>query len=420
MAIRSGIGIGAAQVADTSNIMNAYGRQIAQQQKAQALQAEREAKSAEKYNEELADIMASYKTTGARDIDIPEITAAYNQIKEYNSQANKIKDSERPLFKATIKNMMNTVNETSLRSKELEGRTYSIASTVAQNPWDYDPKVIQDIDYIKKTPISKLGAMSNVSPLDYQRLPNFETINNIYKDTYGIGEKNSKFIEELREGGKRRNLSRVGEDVIKTDLIQRFTNSPEATKAISYRYSKQFGKQPTDEDLTNYIMDEYKAKYGLDYLGEIKDLKEARGEGGTSESDKLSYRQQIVGGAIQGDDASIEKMRAQLPSGSKITKMKSIAIPGKSKGGYPLLKIYIPSTDKQDEINEVINLASGEPGIRFNQLLNNYSGETVPYSKFGIKGAKPRGEQFVTPKRSVTKPKKELTWAERQAAKNKK
>ena len=55
MAIRSGIGIGGAQVIDTRDIMSASARQIAQQQKAQALQAEREAKSSEKYNEELAD-----------------------------------------------------------------------------------------------------------------------------------------------------------------------------------------------------------------------------------------------------------------------------------------------------------------------------------------------------------------------------
>jgi hypothetical protein len=394
--------------------MNAYGRQIAQQQKAQALQAEKEAKSAEKYNEELADIMASYKTTGARDIDIPEITAAYNQIKEYNSQANKIKDSERPLFKATIKNMMNTVNETSLRSKELEGRTYTIASTVAQNPWDYDSKVIQDLDYIKKTPISKLGAMSNVSPLDYQRLPNFETINNIYKDTYGIGEKNSKFIEELREGGKRRNLSRVGEDVIKTDLIQRFTNSPEATKAISYRYSKQFGKQPTNEDLTNYIMDEYKAKYGLDYLGEIKDLeKTGGGKGAGDEQDKYTYRQQIIQGALNNDPTFINKMKAALPTGTKIEPLVSVSGKNGAKGGYKSLKITLPSfIDNQGNAvqgtTEVIEASRGEGAIKLNRILNTYTGEKISDSKLGISGGRAAGKLYkpkvTTPNSKENKP----------------
>jgi hypothetical protein len=212
----------------------------------------------------------------------------------------------------------------------------------------------------------------------------------------GYDENSVSFVKELKENGKRRNLSSVGEDVIKTDLIQRFTNSPEALNAISYRYSKQFGVQPTNEDLTNYIMDEYKAKYGLDYLGEIKDLERPRSGSGTSDSDKLSYRQQIVGGVLQLDPASISKMQAQLPSGSKVESLLSRKIEGVSKGGYPLYKVRvtIPGNDKNDPISEVIDLKTGEPAIRFNQLLNEYSGETVSYSKFGIEGAKPRGEQF--------------------------
>jgi hypothetical protein len=48
MAIKTGIGVGAAQVFDTSGIMNTYARQQAQQQKIQAAQAQREFLSAEK------------------------------------------------------------------------------------------------------------------------------------------------------------------------------------------------------------------------------------------------------------------------------------------------------------------------------------------------------------------------------------
>jgi len=408
MAIRSGIGIGGAQVIDTRDIMSASARQIAQQQKAQALQAEKEAKSAEKYNEELADIMASYKTTGARDIDIPEINAAYNQIKEYYSQSNKIKDSERPLFKATIKNMMNTVNDTSLRSKELEGRTYTTASRIAQNPWDYDSKVIQDLDYVKKTPISKLGALANLDPSTYERLPNFGTIDKIMADVYEIGKNKADFIEQRTEKGQRFNVSRVDPTVIKDNLVLGLRSSPEAMKAISYRFSKQFGKQPTEQDLNNFIMDDYKTKYNLEYKGPPKDLERPRGDGGGAEADKLSYRQQLIGGAMQLDPASLSKMQAQLPSGSKIDPLLSKKIEGYSKGGYPIYKVRvtIPGTDTRPGISEIIDLKTGEPGIRFNQLLNEYSGETVSYSKFGIEGAKPRGQQFEPPKPRVTTPKK--------------
>jgi len=425
MAIKTGIGVGAAQIADTSGIMNAYGRQIAQQQRVAAAQAQRDFLSAEKekeraeraaakFDEDLADIMASAKLGGIRNIDVEEITKAYNEVKDFYSKAGSLKDSEKPLFRAELRNRMNTINDAAINSKEVEKRRYDIASKVAQNPWDYDPKVIQDLDYINKTPLSKLGGMANMDIMNYQRLPNFGLIDTIIDDTYDLGKENAKFAAQVFEKGQRYKVKRVEPAFIRDNLIQKFTTSPEALRAISNLYSRELGKQPTNEELTNYIMDKYKTKHSFDYVGEPLDLERPRDS--SSDQDKLSYRQQIISGAIQGDDDSIEKMRAQLPSGSKITKKISIAIPGVSKGGYPLLEIYIPSTDKQEEINEVINLASGEPGIRFNQLLNNYSGETISYSKFGIEGAKPRGNQFITPKRTVTKAKKELTWAEKQKA----
>ena len=112
MAIKTGIGVGAAQIFDTSGIMNAYGRQIAQQQKIQAAQAQREFLSAEKekeraeraaakFDEDIADIMASAKLGGIRDRDVEEITKAYNEVKDFYSKSGSLKDSEKPLFKFT-------------------------------------------------------------------------------------------------------------------------------------------------------------------------------------------------------------------------------------------------------------------------------------------------------------------------------
>lgn len=415
MAIRSGIGIGAAQIADTSNIMNAYGRQIAQQQKAQALQAEREAKSAEKYNEELADLMASVKTEGARDIDVPDITNAYNQIKEYYSQSSKLKDSDKPLFRAELKNKINGLNEFAQRSNKFSKDLFAMSSEIAKNEWDYEPASVAELNKMSQTTLKQLGANAVIDPMRFKRLPNFGLIDTIIDKTYKLGEENAKFVGEVREKDKRRNLSRVDPAVIQNNLIQQFTSSPEAIKAISSLYVRELGKQPTDQDLTNYIMDKYKTKHGFDYLGEIKDLQRPRaGTGGGAEQDKLSYRQQVVGGALQKDPESIEKIRAQLPSGAKITPMTSKAIPGKSKGGYPLLRVVIPGGGLKPDIDEVINLASGQPGIRLNQLINEYSGENVPYSKFGISGARPRGEQFEPPKPRVTTPAKTNTKSKKQ------
>ncbi len=301
MAIRTGIGVGAAQIADTSGIMNAYARQIAQQQRAQAAQAQREFLSAEKekerseraaakFDEDLADIMASAKLGGIRNIDVEEITKAYNEVKDFYSKSGSLKDSEKPLFRAELRSRMNTINDAAINSKELDKKVYDIASRVSQNPWDYDPKVRQDLDYINKTPLSKLGSFANVDIMNYQRLPNFGLIDTIIDDTYKIGKENAKFVGEIRDKGKRFNVEKVDPAVIQNNLVQRFTTSPEAMKAISNLYSRELGKQPTDQELTNYIMDKYKTKHSFDYVGEPLDLERPRGGGSEAES---TYNQPI-------------------------------------------------------------------------------------------------------------------------------
>ena len=291
MAIRTGIGVGAAQIADTSGIMNAYARQIAQQQRAQAAQAQREFLSAEKekeraeraaakFDEDLADIMASAKLGGIRDVDVPEITKAYNEVKEFYSKSGSLKDSQKPLFRAELRNRMNTINDAAINSKEVEKKRYATAAKVSENPWDYDPKVIQDLDYVNKTPLSKLGGMANMDPLNYQKLPNFGLIDTIIDDTYDLGKENAKFAGQVFEKGQRFKVKRVEPALIRDNLIQKFTTSPEALRAISNLYSRELGKQPTNEELTNYIMDKYKTKHSFDYIGEPLDLKEPKSDGG--------------------------------------------------------------------------------------------------------------------------------------------
>lgn len=408
MAIRSGIGIGGAQVIDTRDIMSASARQIAQQQKAQALQAEKEAKASEKFNEDLADIMASYKTTGARDIDIPEITAAYNQIKEYHSQSNKVKEAERPLFKATVKNMMNTVNDTSLRSKELEGRTYTTASRIAQNPWDYDSKVIQDLDYVKKTPISKLGALANLDPSTYERLPNFGTIDKIMADVYEIGKNKADFIEQITEKGQRFNVSRVDPAVIQDNLVLGLRSSPEAMKAVNYRFSKQFGKQPTEQDLTNFMMDDYKTKYNLEYTSAPKDLERPRAAAKLTNDDIFAG---WIKGAFTKDNAeSVKNLRSasgqkikiiDKPDGTFVVEYKPMIDVG--KGGVPIL---IESPEPKTEIAT----NPGElAGILTDAGVKGTNAKLI--SKVGGSYRSPTTAK--APASNTAK--KELTWAEKQA-----
>ena len=414
MAIRTGIGVGAAQIADTSGIMNAYARQIAQQQRAQAAQAQREFLSAEKekerseraaakFDEDLADIMASAKLGGIRNIDVEEITKAYNEVKDFYSKSGSLKDSEKPLFRAELRNRMNTINDAAINSKELDKKVYDIASRVSQNPWDYDPKVRQDLDFINKTPLSKLGSFANVDIMNYQRLPNFGLIDTIIDDTYDLGKENAKFAGQVFEKGQRLKVKRIGQDFIQNNLIQRFTSSPEAIRAISNLYSRELGKQPTDQELTNYIMDKYKTKHSFDYVGEPLDLKESK-ESTDAEKTENVYSN-YINKTIAGDTKAMKQLEAL------------------GGGNYTLTVSPMDNRFLRITPNKKIKYTSDSgASVEFET-----DGKSIDINRDGTKlfkylqkfGIRPSGSKAVSKLKDNTT-KKELTWAERQANKNKK
>ena len=415
MAIKTGIGVGAAQIADTSNIMNAYARQIAQQQRADAILAERQAKEAAalaerrekedaRYNEELADLIAGVKTEGARDEDLPDITNSYNEIKELYRKATSIKDpAQKAMFRAEIGKNIKSLNEYAQRSNKFSKDLFTLGSDIAKNEWDYDPASVSYLNKIKRLSLKELGQESVLDPLKFKRLPNFGLIDTVIDDVYKIGKEQAQFAGEKLEKGKRFNVNRVDPVIIQNNLIQRIQNNPEVAAAVKSLYVRETGdNEITGEKLTNFIKSKYETKHGYDYIGEARDLKEPKGSGDGDNQDKYTYRQQIITGALNNDNASINKILAALPVGSKIVPM--ISIKGKSnqgdaKGGYKQLQITIPQGfdakgNPLPELNQIVEASRGEGVIKLNRILNTYTGENISDSKLGIKGGKTAGEQI--------------------------
>ncbi len=418
MAIKTGIGVGAAQIADTSGIMNTYARQQAQAQREQAIQSQREYLSAEKateraereaarFDENLEDIMASAKTSGARDVDFQDITKSYNEIKDFYSKAGSLKDSDKPLFRAELRNRINSLNEYAQRSEKLSKDALAISSDIAKNEWDYDPASVADINDILKTPLSKLGERANIDPQRYKRLPNFGLIDTIIDDTYKIGKENAKFAGEIFDKGKRFNVEKVDPAFIQNNLVQRFTSSPEALKAVSSLYVRELGKQPTNEELTSYIVDKYKTKHGFDYVGEARDLKEAKE---TTDAEKTeSVYADYVNRAVGGDTKAWRQLEA-LGGGNFVLAPSPL--------GDRYLRVIPNKTQK-------IPLEGGmfyERQIEAKPIdINRDATKLFKYlQKYNIKPSGSKSVSKLKDNTTSTPNKKELTWVEKQDAKNKK
>ena len=345
MAIRTGIGVGAAQIADTSNIMNAYARQVAQQQKAQALQAEREAKAQAKYEEDLADLIASVKTEGIRDVDIPDITNAYNELKEFYSKSGSIKDKDKPLFRAELMSRAKSINESAARSKKLANDIADISNDMARNEWDYDPNSIIEIKEIYRTPLSKLGARAVIDPLRYKRQADPTLIIKAIDDVYKLGEANATPSGQIVDkSGLKYSVKKVDPAFISDALVQRIQNDPQAMQSLSVLYRRTFpgDNNPTPEKLTGFLKDQYETRYKYDYLGNAMQPRVGRSGGGKATNDEL-FSTWINGAFTEDYKNSIENLNtlagnnakiSYTPEGIKTTYKPIINVGG---GGVPFL-----------------------------------------------------------------------------------
>jgi hypothetical protein len=395
--------------------MNTYAKQVAQEQKAQALQAEKQAKEDAAYNEKLADLISGVKSEGIRNIDLPDFTKSYLDLKEIYRKAASSKDPvEKQLYMSTINNGVNSLREYAYRSKDLDGKVYKTASDIANNRWDYEPQSIDYLERIKSTPLNKLGAESSFDPMQIKKAPNVKLIENILDDTYKRGKDKAELTNRINRLGQNINIFSVEPGVIQNNLVQRIQNDPEAYSAVKSLYEKtKQDKDITGEKLTNFIKELYETKYNYEYKGAPKDLKTSGGGSGGGAGGKTEeLYSALVNRGSTGDGEAWRELNA-LGGGnytiyndlkdSSVIKIKPAKTININEDGVSFkletngAPISIPKNNPQ-KLFEVLQKFGVRPsGVKSSSRLNKPSGG-------GVKQA----------------PKKELTWAEKQAAKNKK
>jgi|VirMetMinimDraft_7_1064189.scaffolds.fasta_scaffold18442_3 hypothetical protein len=379
MPIRSGIGIGEAQVFDTSGLANQYARQVASQQKAQATQAEIQRKASEKYNEELADLIANVKTEGARDNDVPDITKAYNDIKDFYSKSAQLKDTDKPLFRAELRNRINSLNEFAQRSNKLSKDVASMSGEIAKNEWDYDPNSVSELRRINQTPLKQLGADAVIDPMKYKRLPNFKMIDDILDSTYDLGKENATYTGDITSKGKTISVSKISPEFINNSLVQSIQNSPEAGYALKSLYTKTTGDtEPTGEKLMSFLNKQYETRHKYDYEGSPKEIPTGpvTPQSEIAQAKLLKDRVNNIKSLVEGKDQTVfESLKSSLPPSSTL---KWLKVGDKTIGMYiKVPKTYDEYGDPISEINQKIDFTKGDPYKTINVIMGRYFGKKI-------------------------------------------
>jgi len=267
MPIKSGIGFGEAQIYNQpSVIVNTYGKLLQQQAQENA-----------KFQNELADLISKVKTEGARDIDKPLITKAYDEIKDLYRQASSVRNSsERNLIRSKLTAGIQSLNEAAGRSVE-EAKLYkdTLGRVATTGQFLYDPKKLNDFKQRISKPITQLTAFN---PLDLERIPDDSIRDKAFDNIYT--ELKNKSVYQTRKigGGKEQEVGVVNPTVVTANIIERIGKSPEWLNLATRNYVQANpDKEPKIEDIIDNEVKLYMTRRGNEYVGSPSRIPKATG-----------------------------------------------------------------------------------------------------------------------------------------------
>lgn len=388
MPIKSGIGFGEAQVYNQpSALVNTYGKLLQQQAQENA-----------KFQNELVDLISKVKTEGARDIDKPLITKAYDEIKDLYRQASSVRNSsERNLIRSKLTAGIQSLNEAAGRSAE-EAKLYkdTLGRVATTGQFLYDPKKLNDFKLRINKPITELTVFN---PLDLERIPDDSIRDKAFDNIYTELKNKSVYQTRRIGGGKEQEVGVVNPTVVTANIIERIGKSPEWLNLATRNYVQANpDKEPKIEDIIDNEVKLYMTRRGNEYVGSPSRIPTG-GAGGQQQQavyDRGALLDNLIN-RVPGSDKKFLEV-SSLPYGTDV-KFADLKRNGKvfrrifkvvvPKSGWesavasnPLLAEYGFGTDDTTNKTKVFEFDVESPDARrgLNVFIDQFSGgKNVPY-----------------------------------------
>lgn len=294
MAIRTGIGVGEAQVYDTSGIVNTYFKLMQKQQQDQA-----------KYESQLADIITKADTSGLDPRDSKYVLEKYNGVKDaYNKLASIRNPTEQRLAMSELKKSVSSINEYANNAKLWRKNILDLANNVDKNRDDYEDGVLDELKKLVDGSYNDaiVAGRAVISPFDFKRAVDYslvpKSLDGIRKDIEGAAKDSRSYVVGAsRVPGYRSVTYKATPESfdnsfklnVLTDKNQRYQYKQ------LYKNANPEATEPTVDDLTKFARSLYEEKYGpaaYSFAGEDKKMDSPK-------SDKQSVSE-LWGTALNG------------------------------------------------------------------------------------------------------------------------
>jgi hypothetical protein len=254
--IKTGIGVGEAQVFDTSNIVNTFIKTYQLKQKEDQLFAEK-----------IADQLSKFDTTGLTGKDLERANKMYEDLKGSYGSLYNLSGSKKALLDAEIRRRMNDIKTFSSNAKQFYKDKQDFAVEYNKDAYSFLPEVKPYVD--KVTPLSYGEALDqnlgDINSMRMKRTPDMRLIDDSLND-FG------KIVKSLSDDSKPTTFTQEG-------IVSEYrTANPKAVDASAlailtddakkFAWVDQFKRAnpnvppPTDEDLVAFIKKAYENKNG--------------------------------------------------------------------------------------------------------------------------------------------------------------
>ena len=398
MGIKTGIGIGDAQIYDISSIEKGYYNLLKNEELKQA-----------KFQEEMAGYLAKYSNKGLKPEDIKLQDEAYAKLKQVAAAGYSGNATKRNEARFAVLNGMKDIDDYNQMATQAYKTLDEVSADALKNPWAYQEGTKEKIAELYTKPYANWGNYASINKSTFERMPDITTVDKVLEKANKLIETSAKREGKMVTNKDGRYFYQLDPAKANSFVVSELALNPEARYTLIKQYkAANPDKEATTENLAKYAVDLYSAKYSNNAYNFYGGMKEPK-TGGGKEAEAVSNRGALLSkilNRVPGSDKELLN-ELNLPYGTKTS-----FLTGGKKNEMPILRIVVPSKKKEpippsianrpdlaaiwtSDIPTVVDIPLNQPDSErgLNELINRYSTGDVKYTKVN-KGGTSKGGTF--------------------------
>jgi hypothetical protein len=304
MPIKTGIGVGAAQVYTQPNeLVNTYGKLLQEKQKQN-----------QAFSNDIAKMFASYNPDSLHPKDLAASTEAYNKIRLAALNTDNLSNTEQAQFKSQVTQGFQKLAEFDNTAKQFRRTLKSISDDMVANPTRYTIEARNTVEKLGQTPYVEVeDKYKELTPFMFIRKAKPGSLENMITKVREQVFENARSQRQIKKGvagDQEITYAVITPEQLDSGLAVKLALDDDAKADVEERFTSKYGRVPTDEEKIKFVKETYTSLYpGIAQYNESFKFTEPDKPSQKSATSE-EYFNNISTNALRGDQASINALNA--------------------------------------------------------------------------------------------------------------